>query len=99
MRASRRTERPGCLPNGEGSESDPRLFDKGSSAGPTASDFVAGREELIEAAIALFGPRYRHEISRDEAGRMVDRLTAFFGLLADWDRRAGGEDAQRANAA
>lgn len=46
-----------------------------------------GREALIDDAIRIFGKRYECDLSREEAGRMLDRLTAFFGILADWDGR------------
>lgn len=44
-------------------------------------------EALIDEAIALFGARYGRTIGRDEARQMIERLTAFFDLLAEWDQR------------
>ena len=61
---------------------------QGLSAQPPASD--PEREALIDDAIALFGPRYQRAISREEARQMMERLTAFFSLLASWDRRRRG---------
>ena len=74
------------LPIGEGSESDPRQSNEGSSLGPPAYDSDSERESLIDEAIALFSSRYGRAVSAEEARQMVERLTAFFGLLADWDR-------------
>jgi hypothetical protein len=73
------------LPIGKGSESDPSRRNKGS---PSASTFDSDpeREALIEEAIGLFSPRYGRAITREEARQLVERLTAFFGLLATWDR-------------
>lgn len=63
----------------------------GLSAQPPSPAADPEREALIDDAIALFGPRYRRVISREEARQMTERLTAFFSLLADWDRRQRGE--------
>jgi hypothetical protein len=45
-------------------------------------------EALIDEAIALFGARYGRRVGRDEARQMIERLTAFFDLLAEWQSRA-----------
>lgn len=63
----------------------------GSSARPPYSASDPEREALIDDAIALFGPRYQRAISREEARQMMERLTAFFSLLASWDRRQRAE--------
>ena len=52
---------------------------------------AAEREALIDEAVALFGPRYGRTIDREEARQMIERLTAFFGLLAEWEFRAQHE--------
>ena len=44
------------------------------------------REALIDDAIALFGARYRRQVGREEARQLTVRLTAFFDVLAEWDR-------------
>ena len=74
------------LPIGEGSESDPRRSEEGSNAEPLASASDTEREALIDEAIALFSSRYGRAISAEEARQMVERLTAFFSLLVEWDR-------------
>jgi hypothetical protein len=81
------------LPIGKGSESDPSRRNKGSSARTFDSD--PEREALIEEAIGLFSPRYGRAITREEARQMLERLTAFFGLLATWDRRKRNELAEK----
>ena len=45
------------------------------------------REALIDEAIALFSSRYGRALTREEARQILERLTAFFGLLATWNRR------------
>jgi len=74
------------LPTGEGSESDPRQAEEGSNVGPPAADSDSEREALISEAIALFSARYGRAVSAEESRQMVERLTAFFGLLLEWDR-------------
>jgi hypothetical protein len=45
-------------------------------------------EALFDEAIALFGPRYGRAMSREEARQMIERLTAFVDLLAEWQDHA-----------
>jgi hypothetical protein len=63
----------------------------GLSVRPSYSASDPEHEALIDEAIALFGPRYQRAITREEARQMMERLTAFFSLLASWDRRQRGE--------
>jgi hypothetical protein len=42
-------------------------------------------EALTDEAIALFGRRYARTVGREEARQMIERLTAFFDLLAEWE--------------
>lgn len=74
------------LPTGEGSESDPRQSEEGSSVGPPAPGSDSEREALVSEAIALFSSRYGRAIRNEEARQMVERLTAVFSLLVKWDR-------------
>jgi hypothetical protein len=46
------------------------------------------REALIDEGIALLGPRYGRAVGREEARQMIERLTAFFNILAEWQDRA-----------
>ncbi len=52
--------------------------------GGSDSDPPPKREALIDEAVALFGAKYGRPVSRDDAARMMDRLTAFFSILAEW---------------
>ncbi len=63
----------------EGSESDPQ------------DEHHSAREGLIDEAITLFGPRSGRPLGREEARHLIERLTAFFSLLAEWDRVERGE--------
>jgi len=38
--------------------------------------------------VALFGRRYCRVVGREETRQMIERLTAFFDLLAEWEHRA-----------
>jgi hypothetical protein len=61
------------------------------SAQPHSPAADPEREALIDEAIDLFGPRHGRAITREEARQMMERLTAFFSLLASWDRSRRGE--------
>ena len=74
------------LPTEQGSDSDPRQSEEGSSVGPPASASDSDREALIDEAVALFSSRYGRAISAEEARQMVERLTSFFSLLVEWDQ-------------
>ena len=92
------------LPIGEGPDSGPSEKQstepgEGSSAGPLPLASQPEREALVDEAIALFGPKYGRTLSRDEAGRMMDRLTAFFDLLVEWERQKRKELNERDRAA
>ena len=71
----------------------------GLSAQPHSPAADPDHEALIDDAIALFSPRYGRAISREEARQMMERLTAFFSLLASWDRRQRGEPVENDRAA
>ena len=57
--------------------------EEGSSACPLPAD----RPALIEETIALFNPRYGRTLNQEEARQILARLTGFFQLLLEWDRR------------
>jgi hypothetical protein len=65
----------------------PPLHAQGAESAPQ-DESVPEREALLDEAIALFGSRYHRTISREEARQMIERLTAFFDLLAEWEHRA-----------
>jgi hypothetical protein len=49
-----------------------------------ASD--AANDNLIDRTIALWQPRLRRDLSREDARQIVENVTGFFKLLAEWSR-------------
>jgi hypothetical protein len=88
----------GPLPD-QGSNSDPRTHVRGSSAQPLLSTSNPEHEALVDEAVALFSRRYGRALTREEASQATDRLTAFFNLLAVWERRKRPELAEDNRAA
>ena len=43
-------------------------------------------DNLIDRTIALWQPRLRRDLSREDARRIVENVTGFFKLLAEWSR-------------
>ena len=78
---------------GEGSSARP-LPGQGSESDPSskAADPDGQLEELLERTIAVWAQRYGRALSRDEAGQILDNLTAFFQLLIDWEAADQGAD-------
>ncbi len=71
---------------GAGQALDPTRI-SGSNVGPRFSASKSEREALVDEAVALFSRHYGRPLTRAEAGQAMDRLTAFFSLLAVWERR------------
>jgi len=61
----------------------PPLHAHGAESAPQ-DESVPEREALLEEAVTLFDRRYGRAVSREEARQMIERLTAFFELLAEW---------------
>lgn len=88
----------GPLPD-QGSNSDPRAHIRGSSAQPLLPTSNPEHETLVGEAIALFSRRYGRELTKEEASQAMDRLTAFFNLLAVWESQKRSELAEENRAA
>jgi hypothetical protein len=43
-------------------------------------------EKLIDRIHRIWQPRLGHYLSREDAREIVENLTGFFGLLAEWSR-------------
>ena len=65
----------------------PPLRAQGAESAPQDEPALE-REALLDEAVTLFGRRYGRAVSREEARQMIERLTAFFELLAEWKDRA-----------
>jgi hypothetical protein len=63
----------------------PRAAQRAGSA-PHAEPAQDG-DALIDEGITLFASHYGRAVGRDEARQMIERLTAFFDLLAEWQDR------------
>ena len=46
----------------------------------------AANDNLIDQTIAVWQPRLRREISREEARQFAENVAGFFSLLVDWSR-------------
>jgi hypothetical protein len=46
----------------------------------------AANDNLIDRTIALWQPRLRRDLSREDARQIVENVTDFFKLLAEWSR-------------
>jgi len=46
----------------------------------------AANDNLINRTIALWQPRLRRALSREDARQIAENVTGFFELLAEWSR-------------
>jgi hypothetical protein len=54
---------------------------------------VAGRQpDIIEQTIDFWRKRAGREVSSEDARQMVANVSGFFKVLAEWERKARGED-------
>jgi hypothetical protein len=51
-------------------------------------------ERLLDATLAVWQPRTRHDLSREDARQIVENVVGFFDVLARW--RAADTNADRA---
>jgi len=65
----------------------PPLHAQGAECAPQ-DEPAREQEALLDEAIALFSRRYCRVVGREETRQMIERLTAFFELLAEWQVRA-----------
>jgi hypothetical protein len=72
---------------------------QGSNVGSRSNTPNSDREGLVDEAVALFSRRYGRPVTRLEAGQAMDRLTAFFTLLAVWESQNRSELAEDNRAA
>ncbi len=47
---------------------------------------LAANDNLIDQTIALWQPRLRRDLSREDARQIVENLAGFFAILAEWSR-------------
>jgi hypothetical protein len=46
----------------------------------------AANDNLIDQTIALWQPRLRRDLSREDARQIVENVTSFFNILTEWSR-------------
>jgi len=46
----------------------------------------AANDNLIDQTIALWQPRLRRDLSREDARQIVENVTGFFNILTEWSR-------------
>jgi hypothetical protein len=68
-------------------ERRPPLPAQGAESGPQ-DEPAREREALIDEVTEIFGRSYGRVVGREEARQMIERLTAFFDLLNEWEQRA-----------
>jgi hypothetical protein len=47
---------------------------------------TAANDNLIDRTIAVWQPRLRRDLSREDARQIAEDVTGFFKLLAEWSR-------------
>jgi hypothetical protein len=47
---------------------------------------VAANDNLIDRTIALWKPRLRRDLNREDARQIVENVTGLFNVLAEWSR-------------
>jgi hypothetical protein len=53
-------------------------------------------DDLIDRTIELWQPRLRRDLSREDARQIVENVSSFFGILAEWSRAEdAGPDERR----
>jgi hypothetical protein len=56
----------------------------------------AANDNNIAQTIAVWQPRLRREISREEARRIAENVTGFFSILREWSRGRAVNDNEQA---
>jgi hypothetical protein len=56
----------------------------------------AANDNLTDRTIALWKPRLRRDLSREDARQIVENVTGFFNILAKWSREEMPEPANDA---
>ncbi len=54
---------------------------------------TAANDNLIDRAIETWQPRAERDLSREDARQIVENVTGFFSVLADWAREERAEPA------
>jgi hypothetical protein len=47
---------------------------------------TAANDNLIDRTVAVWQPRLRRDLSREDARQIAENVTGFFKLLAEWSR-------------
>ena len=52
------------------------------------------KQELTEHTIAVWQPRHRRRLSKEDAREITENITGFFAILAEWSRQEGRDGAE-----
>lgn len=50
------------------------------------------KKEVIDISTDFWQPYYRQELTEEDAKEIIENSAAFFGILAEWERRAQEDD-------
>jgi len=50
------------------------------------------KKEVIDITTDFWQPYYRQELTEEDAKEIIENSAAFFGILAEWERRAQEDD-------
>ncbi len=51
------------------------------------------RQQLTEHTIAVWQPRIRRRLSKEDAREITENITGFFAILTEWSHKEGREHA------
>jgi hypothetical protein len=46
----------------------------------------AANDNLIDRTIETWQPRFDHDLSQDDSRQIIENVTGFFSILAEWSR-------------
>lgn len=52
------------------------------------------KQELTEHTIAVWQPRLRRRLSKEDAREITENITGFFAILAEWSRQEEGDGSE-----
>ena len=53
------------------------------------------KQQLTEDAIAVWQPRLRRRVTKEDAREIAENITGFFTILAEWSRQEGRDGSEK----
>jgi hypothetical protein len=53
------------------------------------------RKDFIDQTIAIWQPRSKRQLTREDGREIIENITGFFRVLQEWDRADRAEDASK----